>query len=139
MRKDDIMNGSYFQPPIYPGSPMMPGPPGQQIGSPLMSGTPNQQMAPTTGVPIIGTAELSYVENILRANRGKLAKVFMSFPDSVDWRDRVFTGIIETSGRDHTILSDPKTGMWYILLNIYLNYIEFQEKINYPLEAQQIR
>ena len=75
--------------------------------------------------------EQSYIENILRLNKGKLATFYMSFPDSVDWRDKTFTGIIEAAGRDHIIVSDPKTGRWYLLLMIYLNYVDFDEKINY--------
>lgn len=75
--------------------------------------------------------EQSYVENILRLNKGKLATFYFSFPDSVEWRDKTFTGIIEAAGRDHIIVSDPKTGRWYLLLMIYLNYVDFDEKINY--------
>ena len=78
--------------------------------------------------------EQSYIENILRLNRGKLATFYMSFPDSVDWRDKIFTGIIEAAGRDHIIISSPKDGKWYLLEIIYLNYVEFEEKINYSPE-----
>lgn len=75
--------------------------------------------------------EQSYIENILRNNKGKKAKVYMSFPDSVNWRDKEFIGIIEQAGRDHVIISDPTTGKWYLLLMIYLDYVEFDEKIKY--------
>lgn len=75
--------------------------------------------------------EQSYIENILRLNRGKLATLYFSYPDSVEWRDRTYTGIIEAAGRDHIIVSDPKNGRWYLLLMIYLNYVDFDEKINY--------
>ena len=78
--------------------------------------------------------EQSYIENILRLNKGKLATFYMSFPDSVEWRDKTFTGIIEAAGRDHIIVSDPKSGRWYLLLMIYLNYVDFDEKINYSPE-----
>ena len=78
--------------------------------------------------------EQSYIENILRLNRGKLATFYFSFPDSVEWRDKTFTGIIEAAGRDHIIISDPNTGKWYLLLMIYLNYVDFDEKINYNKE-----
>ena len=78
--------------------------------------------------------EQSYVENILRLNRGKLATLYFSYPDSVEWRDKTYTGIIEAAGRDHIIISDPKNGKWYLLLMIYLNYVEFEEKINYSTE-----
>lgn len=75
--------------------------------------------------------EQSYIENILRLNRGKIATLYFSYPDSVEWRDKTYTGIIEAAGRDHIILSDPQTGRWYLLLMIYLNYVDFDEKINY--------
>ena len=77
--------------------------------------------------------EQSYVENILRLNKGKVASFYMSFPDSNEWRDRIFTGVVEQAARDHVVISDPKTGKWYILLTIYLNFIVFDEKINYKV------
>lgn len=77
--------------------------------------------------------EQSYVENILRLNKGKVASFYMSFPDSNEWRDRIFTGVVEQAARDHIVISDPKTGKWYLLLSIYLNYIVFDEKINYKV------
>ena len=75
--------------------------------------------------------EQSYIENIIRLNKGKIGRFYMTFPDSLEWRYRVFSGIIEQSGKDHIIISDPTTGKWYLLLLIYLDYVEFDEKINY--------
>ena len=100
-------------------------------GSPLYTGntvTPNQEYAPKVDIPF----EQSYIENILRVTKGKLINIYMTFPDSVEWRDKVFTGILEQSGRDHIIISDPKTGKWQLLLMIYVSYITFEETINYP-------
>lgn len=100
-------------------------------GSPLYTGntvTPNQEYAPKVDIPF----EQSYIENILRVNKGKLINIYMTFPDSIEWRDKVFTGILEQSGRDHIIISDPKTGKWQLLLMIYVSYITFEETINYP-------
>lgn len=74
--------------------------------------------------------EQSYIENILRLNKGKKVTVYQSFCDSNEWKDSTFTGIIEQSGRDHIILSDPTSGKWYLLLMIYVNYIKFDEEIN---------
>lgn len=94
-------------------------------GTPIYYGNtplPNQQSLPIE--------EQSYIENILRLNRGKKVRIHMTFPDSNEFRDKVFTGVIEQSGRDHIILSDSATGNWYLLLIIYLDYIEFNEKIN---------
>ncbi len=85
-----------------------------------------------TNIPMYNNQsnEQSYIENILRLNRGKQVEVYMSFADSLDWKDRVFKGIIEQSGKDHIILSDPNTGNWYLLLLIYVDYIKFDENIN---------
>ena len=91
--------------------------------------TPNQSIN-YTDLPL----EQSYIENILRLNKGKKVTVHMTFPDSNEFRDREFVGIIEQSGRDHIILSDPNTGVWYLLLMIYVDFITFEEKINYSQE-----
>ena len=92
-------------------------------------GYPNQEYAPTAGNTIFN--EQSYIENILRLNKGKLGKFYCSFTDSNEWRDTVFSGIIETATRDHLVISNPSTGKWYLILMVYLNYVEFDEKINY--------
>lgn len=75
--------------------------------------------------------EQSYIENIIRQNKGKKAKAYFTFPDSNTWRDKTFEGIIEQAGKDHLIMSDPNTGKYSLILLIYLNYIEFDEPINY--------
>lgn len=75
--------------------------------------------------------EESYIENIIRLNRGKLGTFYMTYSDSNEWRDRVYKGVIEAAGVDHIIISDPRDGKRYILLNIYLDWVEFNEEINY--------
>lgn len=75
--------------------------------------------------------EQSYIENILRLNQGKVATVYMSFENNAEWSSKVFKGIVEAAGRDHIILSDPKTEKRYLLLMIYLNYVTFEGEINY--------
>ena len=108
-------------------------------GSPLYSGnttTPNQQTAPTSPAYITDMPfEQSYIENILRLNKGKKVTVYASFGDATpENKDKTFYGIIEQSGRDHLILSNPTTGKWQLILMIYVDYIEFDEKINYSQE-----
>jgi len=78
--------------------------------------------------------EQSYIENILRLNKGKKVTIHMTFPDSEQFKDREFIGILEEAGRDHIILSDPATGKWFLLLMIYVDFITFDEKINYSQE-----
>ena len=104
-------------------------------GAPIFTGSvniPNQQTVPTmTGdFPM----EQSYIENILRLNKGKKVDVYMTFPDSNEWRDLKFSGIVEQAGRDHIIISNPTNGEWYLLLTIYIDYFKFYEKINYSPE-----
>ena len=119
---------------------------GQQQFQPQMQQQAQQQVpfpaqAYTTGVgspfqtspsPAAGQfIEQSYIENILRLNRGKLASVYMTFEGSKDGNTKLFKGIVEAAGRDHVILSDPQTGMRYLLPLIYLDYVTFDEEIEY--------
>ena len=116
------MNGSYYQGNAFPG-----------VG--LNNNTvPNQQSVPSYETNKNNTMfdeEQSYIENILRLNAGKKAKLHVTVTGSKEWQDRVFEGIIEQSGRDHIIMSNPQTGEWYLVLMIYLDFVTFEEPINY--------
>lgn len=81
--------------------------------------------------PMTPFIEESYVENILRLNKGKVGTFYFTYTDSNEWRDRIYKGVIEAAGRDHLIISDPKTGKRLLLLMIYFNYAEFDEEIAY--------
>ena len=117
------MNASYYNTPIFPGTSLNDGK------------VPNQQSVPSYEANIFpsqaGSDEQSYIENILRLNKGKVGKFHITIPGSEDWRDKVFTGIIEQSGRDHIIVSNPNTGEWYLILMIYLDFVTFDESINF--------
>ncbi len=78
----------------------------------------------------VDTNEQSYIENILRLNLGKTVSVYMNFENS-QWGSKIFKGKLEAAGKDHIIISDPTNNMRYILLTIYLNYVTFDEEINY--------
>ncbi|MEG2457929.1 MAG: spore coat protein GerQ [Bacilli bacterium] len=110
------MNGSYYKNNYFNGD--------------FDSRIPNDQYnAVESELPM----EQSYIENILRFNKGKKVTAYASYSDSVEWRDRKFSGIIEQAGRDHLIISDPNTGKWFLILMIYIDYVEFDEKIKYNL------
>ena len=124
------MNNNFNGNLSFPGTPLY------VDGNPV----PNQETAPYTTAQAneisnskIGNFiyEESYIENILRLNKGKQVEIYTSYPDATEWHDHVFRGIIEESGRDHIILSDPNTGNWFLVLMIYVNYFKFDEKINY--------
>ncbi len=113
------MNGNFYQNPTFPKA--------SNNSSPT---TPPGNISYQSTMPL----EQSLIENILRLNKGKKVRAYVSYPDSNEWRDKVYEGIIEESGRDHLIISDPNTGIWYLIRMIYLNYVEFEEKINYNVD-----
>lgn len=113
------MNGSYFN-NTFPGTGLN------------NNTVPNQQSIPSyQDTYSNGGDEQSYIENILRLNRGKKARLHITVPGSNEWQDRVFDGIIEQAGKDHVIVSNPQTGEWYLILIIYLDFVTFEEPINY--------
>lgn len=88
--------------------------------------------------------EQSYIENILRLNRGKVATVYTTFENNEKWNAKVFKGVIEAAGRDHILLSDPQTEKRYLILMVYVDYVTFDEEIEYsyplhPMETYQPR
>ena len=102
------MNGSYYQTPVFIN---------------------DMERDTTQGMNY--NMEQSYIENILRNNIGKKVRVHASFSDSIEWRDRVFSGIIERAGRDNLIINDIDNGKYYLILMIYVDFVEFDEKITY--------
>lgn len=104
----------------------------QPAGS-LMEGVPGY---PAPGTPMLTQQgmlplEQSYVENILRFNRGKVANFYMTYEYNPEWPARVFRGVIEEAGRDHIIISNRELGKYYLLLMVDLDYVEFDEPIDY--------
>lgn len=110
---------SYFSPQSYP-----------------VPGFAHQLRQIPSGLPL----EQSYIENILRLNRGKVATVYMTFENNSEWNAKIFKGRVEAAGRDHIILVDLETGMRYLLLMVNLDYITFDEPLEYeyPLTQQQL-
>lgn len=92
--------------------------------TPNMNNTSNNNNT----VPISG--DMAYAENILELNVGKEASFYMSYSDSLEWRDKVFTGTIVGAGRDYAVVRDNSTGHNFLLWTVYLNYVEFREDIN---------
>jgi spore germination protein Q len=117
--KEEENKMNYYQFPQFP----------QPYYPPFYQGQPQPQQPQFTD-------EQSYVENILRLNLGKEVTVYMNFENS-QYGSKVFKGRLEAAGKDHIIISDPLTGTRYLLLSIYLDYITFDEEINYYYPYQQ--
>ena len=62
-----------------------------------------------------------YVDDYLKNNLGKRVKVHVSFSDSIEWRDSVFTGILEDVGKDYMVIKSNQNS--YIIWNVYVNYV----------------
>jgi spore germination protein Q len=108
---------------------MAPQPPQQPSGSTIPGVPPAQPVVPTPPgqLPI----EESFIENILRLNLGKHVTIYMTFENNTQWNAKIFKGRLEAAGRDHIIISDPKTGIRYLLLMVNLDYVTFDEELNY--------
>ncbi|MFF2091796.1 spore coat protein GerQ [Paenibacillus sp. NPDC058174] len=116
MGKNAPMAGAQAAPPMVPSGSVI---------------TP--QGGNIVAVPV---AEESYVENILRLNRGKMASFYMTYENNREWNAKIFRGIIEAAGRDHIVISDPSTGMRYLLLMLNLDYVTFDGPIQYEYPFQ---
>ncbi|MEH6946971.1 spore coat protein GerQ [Bacillus sp. JJ634] len=125
-----------YYPDFYPTS-MMRGSGAQQAQQPggMSSG-------PSFAVPVVpmgtgqqiptGAIEESFIENILRFNKGKIGTFYFTYQGNNKWNSMVYHGRVETAGRDHIIISDPSTGKRYLLMMANLDWVEFGEQINYP-------
>ena len=100
--------------------------PGQQVPFPTSAPSPSGPQVPGM-LPV----EQSYIENILRLNKGKLVSVYSTFENNKEWNARIFKGVIEAAGRDHLILSQTETGKRVLLPMVYVDYIIFDEEIEY--------
>ncbi|MFJ7756347.1 spore coat protein GerQ [Peribacillus muralis] len=126
----------------YPGfdpASMMGGMVGQQQYGGFRAMMPSGPSYAAPVVPIgtgqqlpAGTMEESFMENILRFNKGKIGTFYFTYQGSNKWNSMVYHGRVETAGRDHIIISDPSTGKRFLLLMANLDWVEFDEKINYP-------
>jgi len=131
------LNGTYYQNPTFPGAQDESVDTYEVVDdTKLVDTNESEKNIPTPGIDYI-PQEQSYIENILRLNKGARAKAYVSFSDSTSWRDKIFDGYIEQAGRDHLIMS-VEDGRWFLIPLIYLDYVEFADKIIYrPIELKK--
>ena len=72
----------------------------------------------------------SYID-IFNINIGKIVDVHMSFNNSNSDTKSIFNGVLESANDNYIIISEPKTGKWTMLILDYLDYVVFEEEINY--------
>lgn len=103
------MNNTYFNKDIFPDMP-------------INKNNINQNIK--LNIPM----ENLYLENIINQNKGNQVIIHMSFPNNENINIK---GIIEQSGEEFIIISEPATGIWHLLPIKNINYISFNENINY--------
>lgn len=137
--------GNYGYPVnYYPNTMMRQNPGMQQQGMQQQPGMPPMQVVsgPTYSVPVVplgtgqqmigGVMQESFIENILRFNKGKVGTFYFTYQGNNKWNAMAYRGRVETAGRDHLIISDPASGKRYLLLMANLDWAEFDDQINYP-------
>jgi spore germination protein Q len=94
--------------------------------------SPQQTQPQQQRIPTAATREESYIENILRLNRGKVGTFYFSFDNMAkEGSTRVVRGYVEAAGRDHVILREAKSDHRFLLPMIYFDYAEFDEELDY--------
>lgn len=124
------MNNNYYPqniPPIIPSRVNNVN--SNQNATPNINTLPNLTNIPGLNNPLNNQESTEYVDNIFKLNIGKEATFYLSFSDSIEWRDKVFTGIIRDSGKDYVLLEN--NGTWTIIWMIYINFATFNTPINY--------
>ena len=129
----------YNAAPVAPVSPVSPAANAGAAVHGMSPGAAAAGVPATMGAPAQGGVQLpgqlpieeSFIENILRLNIGKVATIYMTFENNSQWNAKIFKGRIEAAGRDHIIISDPATGTRYLLLMVNLDYVTFDEELNY--------
>ena len=106
------MNNGYINKNVFPGTPVY-----QNYQKNIKEQTIN--------------LENTSITSILKLNKGNKANIYMSFPYANNSNE--FDGIIEDIIDNYIILSNPTSGKWNLLPISYINFITFDEKINYNL------
>jgi len=127
--------GKQAMPPQMFGQPMGPyQKPGWPMAPQFMKGpaVPPPELVYGGQVTQAGLPEeQSYLENILRMNRGKTATVYTTNENNPEWAAKVFKGRVENAARDHIVLSDPATGTRYVVLMVNVDYLTFDEPLRF--------
>lgn len=62
-------------------------------------------------------------------NKGKKINIYASFSNINEIKE--FNGILEYSDTANIVISNPTDGKWYLIPKKYIDYIVFEEAINY--------
>lgn len=118
---------NYYGAP-YPNNEPSPYPPQMnpypQEGYPLPS---NNQRAGDMAQPIEEFYES--FNKLVSSNLGRQVNVHCSFTDSTAWHDKEFIGVLASAGDNYIIVFDKEKNRHYLIVGVYIDYIEFFDKI----------
>ena len=72
--------------------------------------------------------EINNFRNLIKQNINKKVSVNIFYKENDDYK---LSGIIENSGDDYIVISDPSSGKWNLIPMVYINFISFDEKIDF--------
>jgi len=138
MMQPGMVQPGMVQPGMVQPGMMQPGM-AQPVVPSIPAGSAIPGVAPVSPAPVTPgmlPLEQSFIENILRLNLGKIGTFYMTYENNSQWNAKIFKGKLEAAGRDHIIISDPKTGMRTLLLMVNLDYATFDEELKYSSPYQ---
>ncbi|MFC4410719.1 spore coat protein GerQ [Chungangia koreensis] len=107
----------------------------QYYWNPGMGVMPQAQQMTPPQIPAANRGrEESYIENILRLNRGKIGTFHFSFENAMSKSGSNVVnirGYVEAAGRDHVIIREAATDKRFLMPMIYFNFAEFDEELYY--------
>lgn len=116
------MGQNPYQPPMgggYPNEPMnQPYPNQMPMNPPLRADT----------TPDVEEFYESF-NKLVSSNLGRMVNVHCSFTDSTLWHDKEFIGVLASAGDNYIIVFDKETNRHYMIIGVYIDYIEFFDKI----------
>ena len=111
--------------------------PGQTYPPPFLGNTTSYP--PTTTTSAASRREESYIENILRLNRGKPGTFYFTIPSSTAGNNqgttRVIRGVVVEAGRDHAVIRELSSNHYFLFPMIYFDFAEFDEQLVYLNQA----
>lgn len=105
-----------------------------QTGQQVTPATTGGAMPGVTSGTAPSMREESYIENILRLNRGKPGTFRFTIPEATGGATGntvTVRGVVEAAGRDHAIIRELQTNHRFLFPMIYFDYAEFDEELAY--------
>lgn len=71
-----------------------------------------------------------YFDSFFPLKQGVKATFYLSFKDSIEWKDTIFKGRVEDSTNEYTLIREERDGKRIFFWNKNIDYIIFEEERN---------